>query len=106
MSTPADTPPPRRRPIVLLGGLIAIVLWQSVFFRHGYPKTTLASPYKLEASGGVTLENVCAIAETGVDEISVGALTHSARSLDVSLELRGGAPGSPTSPLLPKEEAR
>jgi nicotinate-nucleotide pyrophosphorylase (carboxylating) len=43
---------------------------------------------RLEASGGVTLENVRAIAETGVDEISVGALTHSAKSLDVSLELR------------------
>jgi nicotinate-nucleotide pyrophosphorylase (carboxylating) len=42
---------------------------------------------RLEASGGATLENVRAIAETGVDEISVGALTHSARSLDVSLEL-------------------
>lgn len=43
---------------------------------------------RLEASGGVTLENVRAVAETGVDEISIGALTHSARSLDVSLELR------------------
>ncbi len=43
---------------------------------------------RLEASGGITLENVRAVAETGVDEISVGALTHSARSLDVSLELR------------------
>lgn len=42
---------------------------------------------RLEASGGVTLETVCSIAETGVDEISIGALTHSARSLDVSLEL-------------------
>jgi nicotinate-nucleotide pyrophosphorylase (carboxylating) len=42
---------------------------------------------RLEASGGVTLETVRAIADTGVDEISVGALTHSARSLDVSLEL-------------------
>ncbi|MBA3566569.1 MAG: carboxylating nicotinate-nucleotide diphosphorylase [Actinobacteria bacterium] len=42
---------------------------------------------RLEASGGVTLDNVRAIAETGVDEISIGALTHSARSLDVSLEL-------------------
>jgi nicotinate-nucleotide pyrophosphorylase (carboxylating) len=42
---------------------------------------------RLEASGGVTLDTVRAIAETGVDEISVGALTHSARSLDVSLEL-------------------
>jgi nicotinate-nucleotide pyrophosphorylase (carboxylating) len=42
---------------------------------------------RLEASGGVTLETIRSIAETGVDEISVGALTHSARSLDVSLEL-------------------
>jgi nicotinate-nucleotide pyrophosphorylase (carboxylating) len=42
---------------------------------------------RLEASGGVSLTTVRAIAETGVDEISVGALTHSARSLDVSLEL-------------------
>src|SRR5689334_3199733 len=39
----------------------------------------------LEASGGVTLDTVRAIAETGVDFISIGALTHSARSLDVSL---------------------
>jgi len=42
---------------------------------------------RLEASGGITLENIRSVAETGVDEISVGALTHSARSLDVSLEL-------------------
>ena len=41
----------------------------------------------LEASGGVSLETVREIAETGVDFVSVGALTHSARSLDVSLEL-------------------
>ncbi len=41
----------------------------------------------LEASGGVDLDTIRAVAETGVDEISVGALTHSARSLDVSLEL-------------------
>jgi nicotinate-nucleotide pyrophosphorylase (carboxylating) len=42
---------------------------------------------RLEASGGVSLDTIHAIAETGVDEISVGALTHSAPSLDVSLEL-------------------
>ncbi len=42
---------------------------------------------KLEASGGVSLDSVRAIAETGVDFVSVGALTHSARSLDVSLEV-------------------
>ncbi|MGD9896600.1 MAG: carboxylating nicotinate-nucleotide diphosphorylase [Candidatus Methylacidiphilaceae bacterium] len=42
---------------------------------------------QLEASGGVTLENVRAIAETGVDFISVGALTHSAKAMDFSLDV-------------------
>jgi nicotinate-nucleotide pyrophosphorylase (carboxylating) len=42
---------------------------------------------ELEASGGVTLGTVRAIAQTGVDFVSVGALTHSARALDVSLEV-------------------
>jgi nicotinate-nucleotide pyrophosphorylase (carboxylating) len=41
----------------------------------------------VEASGGITLDNVRAVAETGVDFISIGALTHSARALDISLEL-------------------
>ena len=41
-----------------------------------------------EASGGVTLENVREIAETGVDLISVGALTHSPKALDISLDLQ------------------
>jgi nicotinate-nucleotide pyrophosphorylase (carboxylating) len=41
----------------------------------------------LEASGGVTVDTIRAIAETGVDFISIGALTHSARSLDVSMEV-------------------
>lgn len=41
----------------------------------------------IEASGGITLDNVRAVAETGVDFISIGALTHSARALDISLEL-------------------
>jgi nicotinate-nucleotide pyrophosphorylase (carboxylating) len=44
---------------------------------------------KLEASGNVSLDNVRAIAETGVDFISVGALTHSATALDVSLRWVG-----------------
>jgi nicotinate-nucleotide pyrophosphorylase (carboxylating) len=42
---------------------------------------------KFEASGGVTLKTVRQIANTGVDFISVGALTHSARAIDMSLEL-------------------
>jgi nicotinate-nucleotide pyrophosphorylase (carboxylating) len=41
-----------------------------------------------EASGGVTLERVRAIAECGVDLISVGALTHSVQALDISLEIQ------------------
>jgi nicotinate-nucleotide pyrophosphorylase (carboxylating) len=41
----------------------------------------------LEASGGISLDNVAAVAATGVDLISVGALTHSARATDISLEL-------------------
>lgn len=45
---------------------------------------------KLEASGGVTLDNVAEIAATGVDSISVGALTHSAPALDLSLLLEPG----------------
>ncbi len=45
----------------------------------------------LEASGGVTLANVRAIAETGVHYVSVGALTHSAPSVDIALELTGVA---------------
>jgi nicotinate-nucleotide pyrophosphorylase (carboxylating) len=45
------------------------------------------SGLKFEASGGVTLATVRAIAQTGVDFISVGQLTHSARAIDFSLEL-------------------
>lgn len=47
----------------------------------------VAGAVELEASGGITLETVREVAETGVDFISVGALTHSAPVLDVSLEV-------------------
>lgn len=40
----------------------------------------------LEASGGITLESVRAVAQTGIERISVGAITHSARALDLSME--------------------
>ncbi len=48
---------------------------------------------ELEASGGITLDTIRAVAETGVDFISVGALTHSAPALDFSLLLDRTAPG-------------
>lgn len=44
---------------------------------------------QLEATGGITLENVRAVAESGVQRISVGALTHSAPGADVALEISG-----------------
>lgn len=48
---------------------------------------SLPEKVKTEASGGITLDNIRTVAMTGVDVISIGALTHSARALDFSLEL-------------------
>ncbi len=50
---------------------------------------TIGGRALVEASGGVSLDTVRAIAETGVDIISVGALTHSARAMDISMLLEG-----------------
>ncbi len=65
----------------------------------------------LEASGNVTLANVRAIAETGVDYISVGALTHSPRALDISFLLHRKSgdeteTGTQPTPAQHREEAR
>lgn len=49
----------------------------------------VAGRCELEASGGVTLDNIAAVAASGVDYVSVGALTHSAPALDVSLGADG-----------------
>ena len=60
---------------------------------HAPPARLLREPGRarlvplLEVSGGVTLSNIRAIAQTGVDHISIGRLTHSASSLDLSLEV-------------------
>jgi nicotinate-nucleotide pyrophosphorylase (carboxylating) len=51
-------------------------------------KLKLRPAPQLEVSGGIALENVKAYAASGVDRISVGALTHSARSLNFSLEIQ------------------
>ena len=52
-----------------------------------HPRTHSRTRIELEASGGVTLDNVAAIAATGVDRIAVGAITHSAPALDIGLDL-------------------
>ena len=48
---------------------------------------TTAGRARLEASGGITADTIREVAETGVDAISVGALTHSVRALDIALEV-------------------
>jgi nicotinate-nucleotide pyrophosphorylase (carboxylating) len=65
--------------VVLLDNMDTTMLAEAVKLADGRLKT--------EASGGVTLETVAAIAATGVDLISSGALTHSAPSLDVALDI-------------------
>lgn len=55
--------------------------------REAVRRRNLTAPnIQLEASGGVTMETLRAIAETGVDRISIGALTHSAPALDIALD--------------------
>jgi nicotinate-nucleotide pyrophosphorylase (carboxylating) len=68
---------------VLLDNMDADTLRQAVAW--------VADRAATEASGGVSLETVRAVAETGVDFISVGALTHSVRALNLSLELERSA---------------
>jgi nicotinate-nucleotide pyrophosphorylase (carboxylating) len=50
-----------------------------------------APAIEIEATGGITLANVRAYAETGADFISIGALTHSVRAADIALEVRASA---------------
>ena len=68
--------------VILLDNMSCELLSEAVALR-----TATAPKIVLEASGGVTLESVSAIARTGVDRISVGALTHSSVNADLSLEL-------------------
>ena len=73
--------------MVLLDNMSLNELSEAVTMAEGFAKT--------EASGGVNLKTVRAIAETGVDFISVGALTHSAPAVDIGLDF-GGSSGSAT----------
>jgi len=52
--------------------------------------TIVAGRVKLEASGGITLGNALQYAQSGVDYLAVGALTHSAKALDIGLDLKMG----------------
>ena len=63
---------------ILLDNMTPELISQAIIINRGQAK--------LEASGNINLENVRRIAETGVDFISIGALTHSAKTLDVSMK--------------------
>lgn len=65
--------------IVLLDNMDTKMLTEAVRMTKGFLLT--------EASGGITLDNVKSIAQTGVDYISIGALTHSAPALDIALDI-------------------
>ncbi len=69
--------------IILLDNMSSTQLRQAVNIVKGHAKT--------EASGGVNLQTVRSIAQTGVDFISVGAITHSARAVDIGLDFEAGA---------------
>lgn len=79
--------------IVLLDNMTTDELTEAVRMRDGMVleatggRGVPGAGVELEASGGVTLETIHAIAQTGVDRISVGALTHSAPALDLGLDI-------------------
>ncbi|WP_339674028.1 carboxylating nicotinate-nucleotide diphosphorylase [uncultured Gimesia sp.] len=67
--------------IVLLDNMSPEIMKQAIEMRNANSPSTL-----LEASGGITLESIRSVAETGVERISVGALTHSVISLDLGFD--------------------
>ena len=71
--------------IILLDNMTPVQLCEAVAIRN---EISAPAGVQLEASGGITLENIRAIAETGIERISVGALTHSVGNLDISLDIK------------------
>ncbi len=80
--------PPKTIDIVLLDNMSLDQLRDAVR-RRNTAATEWARSMQLEASGGVRLDTVGAIAATGVERISAGALTHQAVSVDIGLDVRG-----------------
>ncbi len=72
--------------ILICGGIDRIMLDNFSPKKVKEAVDIINNKYETEASGGITLETIRSYAETGVDFISVGALTHSVRSLDLSLK--------------------
>lgn len=75
------------REVMRVGGVDVIMLDNMTPEEIKEALTLIGGAYKTEASGGITDETIRAVAETGVDFISVGALTHSIKSIDLSLKV-------------------
>lgn len=73
--------------IIMLDNMGIKDMRKALKLRNSSSNASCASRVQLEASGGISLKNVKQIASTGVDMISVGALTHSVNSIDISLEI-------------------
>lgn len=76
-----------RADMILLDNMRLTEIQEAVRLRNALARSKRGIRVLLEVSGGVTLETVRAVGETGVDRISVGILTHSAPALDISLEV-------------------
>jgi nicotinate-nucleotide pyrophosphorylase (carboxylating) len=72
--------------VILLDNMDCPAMEQAVQLRD---RAGRKGQVELEASGGVTLETVRSIANTGVERIAVGAITHSAPALDIGLDVEG-----------------
>lgn len=70
--------------IIMLDNMAPELIKEAITLRNAHYPNVL-----LEASGGINIENISDYAKTGIDIISVGSLTHSVKSLDVSLEIIG-----------------
>jgi nicotinate-nucleotide pyrophosphorylase (carboxylating) len=87
----ADTLPQVRQAVAAGADVILLDNMSPAMLRRAVK--LVAGRARTEASGGVTLRTVRAIAATGVDYISVGALTHSAPAVDIALDFETAAPG-------------
>ena len=76
--------------VMLCGGINRIMLDNFIPEKAKEAVGIINGKYETEASGGITLDTIRSFAETGVDYISVGALTHSVKSLDLSLKAEIG----------------
>jgi nicotinate-nucleotide pyrophosphorylase (carboxylating) len=72
--------------VIAVGGVDQIMLDNMDYATMREAVSMIGDQYKTEASGGITEETLVDVAECGVDYISMGALTHSVKSLDISLK--------------------